>query len=293
MMQELLTSTLIHRLARHRFQSRNMKRGHHKGTRRSNKLGTSLEFSDFRPYQPGDDLRLIDWNVFARTNKHYIKRFLDEQELIVSIYLDCTKSMASVQDKWAYAKGIAASLGYMSLCADDRVGIFPISSREHAFRYRKGRAFANRLVHYVDMLQPSDYVSTFSESVQQMIQPRSSFSVLITDLMEPPELIELALKKLQGYKQELYVIQLLSKEELIPNYQGDLQLVDSETYENVNVTMSTAVKNSYQQRLRSHTNHIQKFCFERGIHFIQCNTTDSLEDIICNQLVAKGWIQVR
>ena len=96
-MKDLLTSTLMYRLSRHQWQSRKMKRGLHKGGRRSNKQGTSLEFSAYRYYQPGDDLRQIDWNVFARTNKHYIKRFLDEQELIMTIYLDCSNSMKIIQ----------------------------------------------------------------------------------------------------------------------------------------------------------------------------------------------------
>lgn len=292
-MKELLTSTLMYRLPMYRLQSKTMKRGHHKGTRRSNRLGTSLEFSDFRPYQPGDDLRQIDWNVFARTNKHYIKRFLDEQELVVSIYLDCTKSMAVLPNKWAFAKAIAASLGYMSLCADDRVGIFPIGAPNHPFTYKKGRAFANRFVQYAEKIQSSNTSNSFSESLQKMIQPKSSFSILISDLLEPYDLIENALKKLQAYKQELYVVQILSHEEIRPVYQGDLQLIDSETSETIHVTMSTAVKNSYQQRLSSHTELIQKLCYERGIHFIQCKTDDSLEDIICGQLIAKGWIQVR
>jgi uncharacterized protein (DUF58 family) len=291
MSEPLLTSNIMFQLAKYRLQSRNMKRGHHKGARRSTKQGTSLEFSDYRVYQPGDDLRQIDWNIYARTNKHYIKRFLDEQELVVSIYIDCTKSMTIIPEKWRLAKGLAASLGFMSLGSDDRVGIFPVGSETHPFTYKKGKAFTNRLVHYVDSIQPSQNMKTFSESVQQLIQPKSSISVIISDLLEPTELIEQALKKLQAYKQELYVIQLLSKEEKDPFYQGDIELLDSETADKVNVTMNRAVKLNYANRLTEHISSLEKFCFERGIGFLTCVTTESIEEVMFNRLSAKGWIQ--
>lgn len=280
----------MYQLQQKRFQSRNMKRGHHKGARRSAKQGTSLEFSDYRQYQLGDDLRQIDWNIYARTKKHYIKRFLDEQELVVSIYLDTTNSMTLLPEKWNFAKGLAASLGFMSLHADDRVGFFPIGAKSPPFTYKKGKAFANRLVHYVDTIIPSDNASTFSESVHRFIQPKSSISVLISDLLEPIELVEEALKKLQAYKQELYVIQLLTKEEIEPFYSGDLELLDSETAEKVNVTMNRMVKTSYQERLSHHAAQLEKFCFERGIGFLSCQVSDSLEDVLFHQLSVKGWI---
>jgi uncharacterized protein (DUF58 family) len=290
MSEALLTSRLMYRLDKHRFQTRNRKRGHHKGARRSTKQGTSLEFSDYRQYQPGDDLRQIDWNVFARTNKHYIKRFLDEQEMVVSIFLDCTKSMTLIPEKWRFAKGLAAALGYMSLSADDRVGIFPIGAQTHPFAYKKGKAFSNRLVHYVDTIVSEVDSNTFSESVGRFIQPKSSISVLISDLLEPIELIEEAIKKLQAYKQELIIIQPLAKEEIDPFYQGDIELLDSETQDKVNVTMNRAVKNSYQLRLNSHREQLERFCFERGIGYLSCEVANSLENILFNRMTAKGWI---
>ncbi|WP_010095640.1 DUF58 domain-containing protein [Ornithinibacillus scapharcae] len=290
MSSELLTSKVMHQLGKHRFQTKNMKRGHHKGARRSNRQGTSLEFSDYRQYQPGDDLRQIDWNIYARTNKHYIKRFLDEQELVISIYVDCTKSMSTIPEKWRFTKSLAAALGYMSLTADDRVGIFPVGASNPPFSYRKGKAFANRVVHYVDTIKSSEATNTFSESIQHLIQPKSSISVLISDLLEPIETIQIALKKLQAYKQDLYILRLLSPEEVDPFYQGDLELLDSETGKNVNVTMNRAVKLSYQQRLTSHTEKLEKFCFELGIGFIPCLVTDSIEEVLFQELSSKGWI---
>lgn len=289
-MKELLTSTLMYRLGQHRIQSKKIKRSVHKGGRRSLRQGTSLEFSDYRFYQPGDDLRQIDWNVYARTNKHYIKRFLDEQELVVTIYLDCSKSMSIILEKWKTAKGLAAALGFMSLNSDDRVGVFPVGSTSHPFTYKKGRAFSNRLVQYLEEVKSNDAHFTFSEAVQSMIQPRSGVTIVISDLLEPVEKTEEGLKKLQAYRQELYVIQILAKEETDPFYQGDLQLIDSESNGFLNVTMSPSVKRQYQHRLKLQTDQIQKFCHSRGIGFVQCQANQSLEDIIFKTITSKGWI---
>ncbi|MFD2045786.1 DUF58 domain-containing protein [Ornithinibacillus salinisoli] len=290
MMNEMLSNSLMFQLSKYTFQSKKLKRGHHKGGHRSTKSGTSLDFSDYRSYQPGDDLRQIDWNVYARTNKHYIKRFLDEQELVVSVYLDCTNSMTIPPQKWKMASGLAASLGYLSLTSDDRVGIFPIGSETHPFSYKKGRAFSNRLVQYVENVKPNNGPETFSESVQQLIQPKSSFSIVISDLLEPVEMVKSAFKKMQAYKQELYVIQILSAEEVSPNYQGDLELVDSETNDITNVSMNSTVKRHYQQSIQKHKEEILKFCHERGINFITCQANHSIEEIIFNRLTSIGWI---
>ncbi|GGA61966.1 DUF58 domain-containing protein [Ornithinibacillus halotolerans] len=290
MSEPLLSSKIMYQLANYRIQSRNSKRGHHKGSRRSTRQGSSIEFSDYRMYQPGDDLRQIDWNIYARTKKHYIKRFLDEQEIVVSIYLDCTNSMAILSEKWRFAKQLAASFGYMALHADDRVGIFPIGAATHPFTYKKGKAFMGRMVQYVDSITSEPIEGTFSEKVHTYIQPKSSLSILISDLLEPIELIESAIKKLQAQKQELYIIQLLSQDEIDPFYQGDLELVDSETNEKVNVTMSRSVKSNYYERLNNHTEKLERFCFERGIGFIQCSVTKPIEDVLFNQIASKGWI---
>src|SRR5690606_27262037 len=105
--------TYLNRLQKLKINVKTKKRGIHKGLRRSGKFGSSLEFSDFRQYQPGDDVRQIDWNVYGRTQKYYIKRYLDEQDISVAIYFDVSSSMRFIPSKWEMAKTLAASLGYV------------------------------------------------------------------------------------------------------------------------------------------------------------------------------------
>ena len=116
---ELFPNGLAKRLGSLSIQSRSGRLGHHKGTHRSRKTGSSLDFSDFREYHPGDDLRHIDWNVYARTDKPYIKQFLDEQEMRIHILLDPTRSMGA-DGKWNYARQLAIALGQLHLRTEIR-----------------------------------------------------------------------------------------------------------------------------------------------------------------------------
>ncbi|MDX8361811.1 DUF58 domain-containing protein [Cytobacillus sp. IB215316] len=290
-MTKILDSALLIRLNKYRIQSKRQKRGFQQGARRSMKQGQSLDFSDYRQYQPGDDLRQIDWNIYARTNKHYIKRFLDEQELVISLYLDCSKSMNLIDEKWLLAKRLAATLGYMSLSHDDRVGIFPVCSTDSPFFYKKGRAYANKAAFYISELTNSvSEQTTFSQSIANNIVPKSGVSIIISDFLEPLDDITAALKKIQANRQELYVIQLLTEEETNPNYQGDLKLIDSEMNQQMNVSMLPSIKRNYVDRVNQHTEDLEQFCFDRGIGFIRCSTNETIEEIIFESLMPKGWI---
>ncbi|MGM0845631.1 MAG: DUF58 domain-containing protein [Bacillota bacterium] len=286
----LLSPRILQHCAKKSLVLRKSVRGMHKGERRSSKQGTSLEFSDFRTYVPGDDPRLIDWNAYARTQKHYIKRYLDEQELFVSIYLDCSKSMMVPLAKWQTAKSLAACLGYMSLVHDDRVSVYPAGSGVSSFSYKKGRAFAGKLVNYLSDLKVSHGTENFSASLSELRQKRTGLSIIISDLMEPAQEIKNSLKRMQASRQELRVIQILSPEELQPAYQGDLKLVDSESGEQREVSISRKVLQEYKERLEAHNNELEKFCQERGIGFLQCSSEQSLEQLVFSTMAGKGWV---
>lgn len=149
-MSTLLSPVLSKRLANFKLTSKRIVRGGHKGERRSQRQGSSLEFSDYRLYSLGDDLRQIDWNTYARTQKYYIKRFLDEQELAVSVYLDCTKSMGVTNEKWKRARQLAAVFTFLTLANADRLSFIPIASPSDTYPYTKGRAMTNRVIDFIE-----------------------------------------------------------------------------------------------------------------------------------------------
>lgn len=135
--QNLFPDQLAKRLSPLSIVSRSRRLGHHKGTHRSRKTGSSLDFSDFREYHPGDDLRHIDWNVYARTEKPFIKQFLDEQEMRVHILLDPTKSMG-IEGKWDIARQLAIALSHIALKSGDTVSFSTYSDDQKIFFGEKG-----------------------------------------------------------------------------------------------------------------------------------------------------------
>ena len=286
----LLSPRILQRSTKHSLVLRKSVRGMHKGERRSSKQGTSLEFSDFRTYTLGDDPRLIDWNAFARTQKHYIKRYLDEQELFVTLFLDGSKSMMVPLDKWETARSITACLGYMSLVNDDRISVHPVGTGAPPFTYKKGRAYAGRLLNYLADVDGEGSSVSFSSGLQTIQQKRNGLSIIISDFLEPIEEVKEALKRLQASRQEIRIIQMLSPDELNPSYHGDLKLIDSESRQQSEVSISKRVLQDYSERLKTHTAGLEEFCQGRGIGYLQCSSAQDLEELIFSKMAAKGWV---
>ncbi|MCA0989057.1 DUF58 domain-containing protein [Guptibacillus algicola] len=288
----MLSPRVIQRLPKHRIQSTILAKGTHRGERKSTKLGTSLEFSDYRLYSPGDDLRQIDWNAYARTKRHYIKRFMDEQELLISIYLDATSSVVLDQQKRDLAQSIAGAFGYMGLCGDDRVSLHPIGDNVPSFQFRKGRAYSSKLLSYIASLNHTGERATqsFMKDVIRKLPKKSGLSIIISDFMEPLDDIKSSLKRLQAQRQQVRLIQVLTEDELNPRYSGDLKLIDSENLQETNVSMNKKVLDSYRKRLSAHQHDLRRFCSERGIGMVTCSASDEIENVMFRDLRKKGWI---
>lgn len=285
------THALLTRLQKMRLLVKTRKRGLHKGARVASQFGSSLEFSDFRVYQPGDDVRQIDWNVYGRTQKHYIKRFLDEQELSIAIYLDSTSSMRQINSKWEFAKELAALLSYVVLSSEDRLIFSPVASKTlHTIR-RKGAVASRRT--YLDILQleETDQTGDFILSLQNTVAKNQQLSILITDGLEPLDRVEALLKKLSSLKQEIWFLQVLSRDEISPSYMGDLKLIDSESDAAVNVSINPSIISEYEKRLKEHNNGLERLCRRYGGNYIPVSDHDNLQSIFFHVLPARGLIR--
>src|SRR5687768_18496703 len=153
---QLLTPQLLAQLERLELVSRKIFRGRMKGERKSKRKGQSVEFADFRQYVPGDDLRFIDWNLFARMERLYLKLFLEEEDLHFYALIDTSASMDFGEpSKLQYAKQLAAALGFIGLCRADRVKIEAIgASRKNPAPVLRGRASMWRMLDYLNAVQP-------------------------------------------------------------------------------------------------------------------------------------------
>jgi uncharacterized protein (DUF58 family) len=279
------------RLQKLKIMVKTRKRGVHKGSRQSSQFGSSLEFSDFRAYQPGDDVRQIDWNVYGRTQKHYIKRFLDEQELSIAIYLDTTASMRQLNSKWLLAKELAASLSYVALASEDRLIFSPVASKAFHTIRRKGSVSSRRTYLEIRNLEEQETSGEFILSLQNTVAKNQQLSILITDGLEPLEQVEALLKKLSSLKQEIWFFQVLSGEELHPDYGGDLKLVDSENRAVVNVSMNQSIVADYEKRLKEHNKELEGLCRRFGGQYLLVSDEVALSSLLFQELPRRGLLR--
>ncbi|WP_102271486.1 DUF58 domain-containing protein [Cytobacillus massiliigabonensis] len=281
---------LISKLQKKRLKVKTRKRGMHKGSRQSHKFGSSMEFSDFRMYQPGDDVRQIDWNVYGRTGKHYIKRFLDEQELSIAIYLDQSSSMRKIDEKWELAKQVAAALSYIVLNNEDRLFFSPVSSAVVEPVRRKGSVYAKKTFLEIMQLEEARMTGDFFKNLAMTISKKQQLSIIITDGLEPLEGIEDLLKKMASFKQEIWFIQVLSMEEYTPPYEGDMRLIDSETESAVNVSMNKAIVASYIKRLKEHNQQLETMTTKYGGQYVLVTDQSDAQSVLFRDFSGNGLI---
>jgi uncharacterized protein (DUF58 family) len=282
--------SMLPRLQKMGLMAKTRRRGAHKGGRTANKFGTSLEFSDFRLYQPGDDVRQIDWNIFGRTQKHYIKRFLDEQELAVTIFLDASSSMQALDSKWNRAKELAAAFSYIALTGEDRLSFIPVSSASYAKVSRKGSVYSKNVFFEILQLPGQNAAGTFTENFQKNTLKNNQLVILITDGLEPLESFEALFRLIAAAKQEVKLIQLLSREELEPIYSGDLKLIDSESNESVNVTMNESILVKYQKQVQEHNFMLEALCRRFGFSYLLTTDDADLKNFLFFECSAKRML---
>lgn len=290
---EILTPELLAQLERLELVTRKIFRGRMKGERRSKRKGQSVEFADFRNYVPGDDLRLLDWNLYARLDKLIIKLFLEEEDLHFYTLIDASMSMDfGTPTKLEYAKQLAAALSFIGLVRGDRVRIEtigqPASYRGPVLR---GRSNVWRMIKQLDEMAPGENTSLAAGVKNFCIRnPGKGIVLLISDLMDK-EGYETALRYFVSNEMDCYVIHLLSQEELQPDVKGDLKLVDCEDADEAEVTISAPLLARYQQTLAAFTRGAQDFCTRRGIHYMLANNQLPVADLVGQHLRRRGLVR--
>lgn len=289
----LLSPELLARLERLELVSRKVFRGRMKGERRSRRKGQSVEFADFRNYVAGDDLRFMDWNLYARLDKMFLKLFLEEEDLHFYALIDASRSMSfGDPSKLFYAKQLAAALGFIGLTRADRVKVETLGlSRRTAGPVLRGRRSLWRMLEYLQNLEDGQDVSLL-EGVKNFCLRNSGkgILVLLTDLMEKTG-YEAALRVLLAQKMDVYVIHLLSPEELNPTLHGDLRLIDSEDADVAEVTISRPLLNRYQRTLASFIDGARDYCTRRGMTYVMANTSQPVEQLVTKYLRQRGLVR--
>lgn len=289
----LLSPQLLAQLERLELVSRKIFRGRMKGERKSKRKGQSVEFADFRNYVAGDDLRFIDWNLYARLDKLFLKLFLEEEDLHFFALVDTSASMEFGEPtKLAYAKQLAASLGFIGLVRAARVKIETLgSTHRNPGPTLRGRGSMWRMMEYLENVQAGENVS-LSEGVKNFCLRNTGkgIFVLITDLMDK-EGYEKALRFLVSQQMDVYVLHVLCPEEINPDIKGDLKLIDCEDNDEAEITVSRPLLDKYKRTLASFIDGARDFCNRRGMNYLMTSTDTPVEKLVANYLRKRGLVR--
>jgi uncharacterized protein (DUF58 family) len=293
MLSEPFTPEFISQLETFRLRTKKEFLGSHPGSYSSPRRGTSLEFADYRKYSLGDDLRYVDWGIYARTDRLYIKLFHEEVELFAYIFIDTSASMGfpSVQDKFLPASHIAVALAYVVLANQDHVKLYLLQGHAgKASPFYRGRRRIADCINFARSLDPLgslEMAQALSEQLRQLRRPGKA--ILISDFLVLPSSYQRGLNLLRGFNLDISVIQVLSRQEVEPPFpSGSLALVDSENQAEIKFQWDASSQKDYQARLAQHNLQIRSFCHQSGIHYSLYLTDRDLADFVLATLPAIG-----
>ena len=289
----LLDPEFMHKLEQLELVSRKIIMGRMKGERKSKRRGSSVEFAEHRNYSVGDDLRHIDWNVYGRLDKLFLKLFLEEEDLHVYTLLDTSLSMNfGTPTKLHYAKQVAAALAFIGLVNHDRVILDTFASRlDKGIPSVRGRSQMWRVIQYLERLEASGESDLKSAAREFAIRHAGKgVVVVISDFLDKHG-YEDALRYLLARNMDIYVIHLLSQEEVNPELVGDLRLVDVEDDEIAEITMSAPLLKRYKDNLNAFVGGLKEWCTRRGIMYIFTTNQYPFDKLIMNYLRERGLVK--
>jgi uncharacterized protein (DUF58 family) len=289
----LLDPKFLARLEQLEIVSRKIFQGRMKGERLSRKKGQSVEFADYRNYVIGDDLRFLDWNLYGRLDRLFIRLFLEEEDLHFYILIDNSLSMDfGSPTKLHYAKQVAAALGFIGLVNLDRVVVEAFNDRiVQSLPPVRGRRSMWRLMDFLQGIEPAG-PSDLTRSLKTFSLKCSGKGVvvLISDFMDKGGYEE-ALRYLIARQLDIYVLQVLSQEEVEPEVVGDLKLVDVEDEDVAEVTVSAALIDRYKKNLAAYRAALAEFCTRRGVSYLFTTNKVPFERLVFTYLRQRGLLR--
>ena len=296
-MSALITPELLRRLEQFQLLAARHAKSSAKGERRSRARGQSVEFADHRSYTPGDDFRYLDWNLFGRLDRLFLKLYEEERELPVTIFLDASESMTfGTPRKFDCARQIAAAVGYVALCGFDRVSViaFPDNPSEAAARgaLRSVRGRRSSIQFFQNLTGLSAQGSTaLNDALRRgaLEARRAGGAVVLSDFLDPAG-YDQGLSALVARGFQVSAVQILALEEVNPSAFGDLRLVDSESGWTEEVTFGRYRLSAYQKTVQNFCQRLREFCAKRGINYFMTRSDASLEQLLLKQLrEAEVW----
>jgi uncharacterized protein (DUF58 family) len=297
----LFDETSLRKLHQLTLVTSRVRAGALRGERRSLKRGAGLEFADFRDYVPGDDLRRLDWNVYARLDRPYIKLREEEEDLAVHILVDASKSMdwgEGPQHKFNFALHLAAGLGSIGLGTGDRISVGMLSEVRTSEVLRgtsevslRGQQYVMHLLKFLEAQQAAGQTNLETAVRRYLVRPRRpGLVILISDLLSPYG-YQSALKTLQQRGHEVAIVHVLSPDEVDPPLAGDLKLIDVETGLAQEVSLDSGLRTAYRERVQAWRAEAQTFCHARGVRYLAVQTDRAWDKVVLYDLRKAGMVK--
>ena len=262
-----------------------------RGERMTQARGISIEFSDFREYSEGDDLRHLDWNVLARLGHPVTKTYRDEEDLAIYVLLDCSMSMEfGTPSKLELGKQLAASMSYIGLNSGDGIYLRCLGAPVQLRQALRGRASYSKVDKILTEVEPLGQrglgleLQSFASTTK-----RTGLTIILSDGLDPGVFASIASIAARGH--EIWFIQILSEEELDPELEGDLRLIDSETKSTTDITFNLFTKREYEANLKAHSNRIEAEVNRLGGRFHQIHNSATLDSVVNHVWKKTGWVR--
>ncbi|HEU5393579.1 MAG TPA: DUF58 domain-containing protein [Candidatus Methylomirabilis sp.] len=293
MIRQAFDQEFLKRLDSLSIVSRKVLTGRAKGERRSIRKGAGVEFQDYRPYTTGDDFRYVDWNIYSRLDRLLLKLFVEEEDLCVHLLVDGSASMRfGHPPKLDYALKVAAALGYIGLNNLERVALAHFAGGiARMLRPRRGRGQILPLLDFLSTVQaegPTNLNGSLADYALRVQVP--GVVVVLTDLLDPGGYAD-GLKALLRRRYEVFLLHLVSEEELNPPLRGDLTLLDAEGGASREVSVDRHALERYQQRLQGHFAEAERFCAHHRIDYLRTSTAVPFDDLILRHLRRGGFLR--
>ena len=289
----LFGNDVLDRLERLRISSRRRFTSKSRGEHLTGRGGASIEFSDYRDYAPGDDVRFVDWNVFARLNRPYLKLYHQEEEMHVVLLVDASASMG-FEGKLERARQLAGAFGVMGLRGSERVSVGSFNSAAGAVGRLppcSGRASMTKVLRFIEQVQPGGDAPV-EAGIETFLKYHvgRGIVVVLSDFLTFGDLRR-AFNLLFSSGLELMAVQVLGPTEIDPDVTGDLRMVDCETQATLDVTSVNDLVDLYQEYRLAYERRLAVLSQQRSGRFLSIGSEDALDWVLFDLMTRKGWVQ--
>lgn len=289
----ILSNEVLARVEHLRLNASRRFTNRQRGEHLSGKGGSSTDFSDYRDYAPGDDVRYVDWNIFSRLRRPYIKLYHQEEEMHVVVLIDASSSML-FEDKLDRAKQLAAAFGVMGLFSSERVSVYAFNEPQGALPATggyTGRGNMRKIFRFIEQIEGGGS-APLETGIDLLLKRHRGRGVIVvlSDFLTFGDLRR-AFNTLNSAGLELFALQIMGPTELDPDVNGDLRLVDCETERTLDVSSASHLVTVYHEYLSAFQRKLEVLCRQRGGKFLTTNAADPIELVILDQLRRQGWVQ--